>query len=165
MSFLGRSLEEKVEEGSGGEGEMGKQRSRKKIYAGVVAFCLPPALASRGEGAASEEYQVWKKQVIFSVSLTPPPPLLPPFPFFLPRASITYAHVYTWDMLLCKLTYLLFAQQVVNMVGYAMGEIAKPALKEEEKGEEEGGGRTLTRWYPNDSDCYEVVTAWVHPRY
>ena len=74
MSFLGRSLEEKVEEGSGGEGEMGKQRSRKKIYAGVVAFCLPPALASRGEGAASEEYQVWKKQVIFCVSLTPPPP-------------------------------------------------------------------------------------------
>lgn len=93
------------------------------------------------------------------------PSLLPPFPFFLPRASITYAHVYTWDTLLCKSTCLLFAQQVVNMVGYAMGEIAKPALKKEEEGEEEGGGRTLTRWYPNDSDCYEVVTAWVHPRY
>ena len=60
------------------------------------------------------------------------------------------------------------------MVGYAVGEIAKPSSpdqsaevedgeEEEEEEEEEEPGR----WQPGRgrASCYEVVTAWVHPRY
>lgn len=61
MCFLGRGLEEGVEQETvknGGEGEIGRQRRRKKVYAGVVAFCLPTALESGGERVSPGEYQV-----------------------------------------------------------------------------------------------------------
>ena len=48
------------------------------------------------------------------------------------------------------------------MVGYAVGELAKPLELSEDEVED-----SLTRWHPQhgQDDCYEVVTAWVHPRY
>ena len=55
------------------------------------------------------------------------------------------------------------------MVAYAVGEQMKPASarkvagqeEEEGEGEEEEEGR----WRGMGDSCYEVVTAWVHPRY
>ena len=54
------------------------------------------------------------------------------------------------------------------MVGYAVGELAKPLeLSEDEVEDSLTGELELTRWHPQhgQDDCYEVVTAWVHPRY
>ena len=48
------------------------------------------------------------------------------------------------------------------MVGYAVGEIAK--TRDHSEQEEDGEGQ-VSRWHPGGStQCYEVVTAWVHPR-
>ena len=46
------------------------------------------------------------------------------------------------------------------MIGYAVGEIASGVDEESDDSEQE-----LTRWRPRARDsCYEVVTAWTHPR-
>ena len=51
------------------------------------------------------------------------------------------------------------------MVGYAVGELAKPLELSEDEAED--SLTELIRWHPqhNQDDCYEIVTAWVHPRY
>ena len=53
--------------------------------------------------------------------------------------------------------------QVVRMVGYAVGEVIRPSSDPSEEVSE----LEPTRWQPqhNTGSCYEVVTAWVHPRY
>ena len=49
------------------------------------------------------------------------------------------------------------------MVGYAVGEMMKPLREDFE--DVHVGERNVTRWRPNKMDqCYEVVTAWVHPK-
>ena len=49
------------------------------------------------------------------------------------------------------------------MIAYAVGEMAKPSTHDED--EEEGEERMREgRWHPKKWNCYEVVTAWVHPR-
>lgn len=46
------------------------------------------------------------------------------------------------------------------MVGYAVGEILPDPSEELHSTEDE-----LSRWTPRAKDsCYEVVTAWTHPR-
>ena len=46
------------------------------------------------------------------------------------------------------------------MVGYAVGEIVSDLAEESYHTEHE-----LTRWRPRaKGSCYEVVTAWTHPR-
>ena len=66
--------------------------------------------------------------------------------------------------------FTLHIAQVVRMVGYAVGETVKPSppdpsdvVEEEEEEEEE---EEPVRWQPvrGRASCYEVVTAWVHPR-
>ena len=52
------------------------------------------------------------------------------------------------------------------MVAYAVGEQMKPASARKEAGQEgEGEGEEEGRWRGMGDSCYEVVTAWVHPRY
>ena len=42
-----------------------------------------------------------------------------------------------------------------------MGEVIGPSGSDEDGEEEEERGE---RWRPSSGDCYEVVTAWVHPK-
>jgi len=49
--------------------------------------------------------------------------------------------------------------KVDQMIAYALGEMAKPTWEGEEVEEE-----LPVRWHPASLNCYEVVTAWVHPR-
>ena len=44
------------------------------------------------------------------------------------------------------------------MIGYAVGEMVRTVGGEE-------GDEPEPRWRPSSNDCYEVVTAWVHPRF
>ena len=44
-------------------------------------------------------------------------------------------------------------------MAYAVGEVVGPARSDGEEEEERG-----ERWRPSTGDCYEVVTAWVHPK-
>ena len=58
--------------------------------------------------------------------------------------------------------------QVVRMIGYAVGEVAKPLPQQsEDVDEEEEEEEEPARWEHRRgrASCYEVVTAWVHPRY
>ena len=50
--------------------------------------------------------------------------------------------------------------QVHQLMAYAVGEVVGPARSDGEEEEERG-----ERWRPSTGDCYEVVTAWVHPNY
>ena len=57
------------------------------------------------------------------------------------------------------------------MVGYAVGETvdytnttSEDESREEEE-EEDGSGAVVERQQSSQLNCYEVVTAWVHPRY
>lgn len=53
-----------------------------------------------------------------------------------------------------------FCIQVASMVGYAVGEILPDPSEDLHSTEDE-----LSRWTPRAKDsCYEVVTAWTHPR-
>lgn len=56
------------------------------------------------------------------------------------------------------------------MIGYAVGEVIKPSDEIEEStvvGDSVDGEEESNRWHPqhNQATCYEIVTAWVHPRY
>ena len=53
------------------------------------------------------------------------------------------------------------------MVGYAVGETVDytSTTSEDESREEEGSGAVVERQQSSHLNCYEVVTAWVHPRY
>ena len=57
--------------------------------------------------------------------------------------------------------------QVANMIGYAVGETVEytNTVTEDEEREEESGGAVVQRQQSSHLSCYEVVTAWVHPRY
>ena len=61
------------------------------------------------------------------------------------------------------------SQQVSNMVGYAVGETVdytSTTSEDESREEEEGSGAVVERQQQSlHLNCYEVVTAWVHPRY
>ena len=53
--------------------------------------------------------------------------------------------------------------QVRHSVGYAVGEVPNPVAMGDDSEEVEQRG-VAARWRPLDQDCYEIVTAWVHPR-
>ncbi len=59
----------------------------------------------------------------------------------------------------------LLPTQVDEMVGYAVGEMVKPSANQDGREREEEEEEAVTRWRPRSHDCYEVVTAWVHPRF
>ena len=61
----------------------------------------------------------------------------------------------------------LLMQQVSNMVGYAVGEtVDYTSTTSEDESREEGSGAVVERQQQSSHlNCYEVVTAWVHPRY
>ena len=68
MSFLGRNRDEKLEGGEMREEEGGRERRDKgKVYAGVVAFCVPSALALESAGLenVAQHFQV----CIFNLNL------------------------------------------------------------------------------------------------
>lgn len=51
------------------------------------------------------------------------------------------------------------------MVGYAVGEVPKPVAMGDDTEEVEVEQRGVAaRWRSLGQDCYEIVTAWVHPR-
>ena len=50
------------------------------------------------------------------------------------------------------------------MVGYAVGETVDYTSTTSEN-EEEGSGAVVEKQPSSHLNCYEVVTAWVHPRY
>ena len=51
-----------------------------------------------------------------------------------------------------------FTTKVQQLVGYAVGEMV---VSSESDGDGEDSG---DRWRPSTGDCFEVVTAWVHPK-
>ena len=54
------------------------------------------------------------------------------------------------------------------MVGYAVGETvdySNTTTEDESREEEEEGSGVVERQQSSHLNCYEVVTAWVHPRY
>ena len=53
------------------------------------------------------------------------------------------------------------------MIGYAVGETVEytNTTAEDVEREEESGGAVVQRQQSSHLSCYEVVTAWVHPRY
>lgn len=62
--------------------------------------------------------------------------------------------------------FVLVYEQVRQMVAYAAGEVIS-ADAEDEEGEGVGvAPGHVTRWRPSGLDrCYEIVTAWVDPRF
>ena len=53
--------------------------------------------------------------------------------------------------------------QLPQLIGYAVGEVPKPVGMKDESEEEEQRG-VAARWQSLDQGCYEIITAWVHPR-
>ena len=52
------------------------------------------------------------------------------------------------------------------MVGYAVGETIKPSAQDEIEDLEDSNRELIISCPPaQKTNCYEVVTAWVHPRY
>ena len=67
--------------------------------------------------------------------------------------------IYSYSTLYSQVLHLIM--QVTNMIGYAVGD----SIVYTNTIEEESGGAVLQRQLSSHLSCYEVVTAWVPPRY
>ena len=107
----------------------------QKPYAGVVVFHLPCALEV---GMNIDDTTTFRVSVWSSYS------------------SCKVGGVN--NLLVCTLNitcYIILSMKVDQMIAYALGEMVKPV----DSGE--GGSEELRM----NMNCYEIVTAWVHPRW